>query len=57
MASFGSISSGDIAFDFSKLANFEGYKAQTTYNVQDNSSRYMMFGIFAIVLVFLFKRK
>lgn len=49
-----SINTGDI--DLSNLANFSGYKANTTYNVQQESPvKYYVIGI--VVLWFLFFKK
>lgn len=47
-----SINTGDISLD--KFINLEGYKAQNTYNIrEDSSTKYYVVGVL-IVLYFLF---
>ena len=51
-----SISTGDI--DLSRFVDFEGYKAQTTYNIQQESSmKYYVIGAIVLVYLMFFRKK
>jgi hypothetical protein len=51
-----SITTGNI--DVSRFIDFEGYKAQTTYNVQQESStKYYLIGAIVLIYLLMFKKK